>query len=130
MTALTFPNDPNTNPGVGGQYTAENGLIYVWDGEKWESLGSNNANPNNFVQTVGDNMTGNLTLGAEPPGSTTTKITLDATDGSVLSGSDPTNGANSGGGILKGGKINSCRDGSDVVYETYQFGGDKTIEFK
>ena len=46
MPAITFPNDPDTNPGVGGQHTAQNGLTYVWDGEKWESLGTNNADPN------------------------------------------------------------------------------------
>ena len=65
MTAITFPNNPNTDPGVGGRYTAQNGLIYVWDGEKWESLGTNNADPNNFVAVSGDNMTGPLTIGPE-----------------------------------------------------------------
>ena len=86
MTAITFPNDPNTNPGIGGQYEAENGLIYVWDGEKWESLGTNNADPNNFVQVIGDNMTGPLTIGPEGG---TALTTLDD-DGSAIFGNNVT----------------------------------------
>ena len=31
MTAITFP----TNPANGSLYTAPNGCVYIWDGEKW-----------------------------------------------------------------------------------------------
>jgi hypothetical protein len=31
MTAITFPTDPANNE----LYTAPNGTVYIWDGEKW-----------------------------------------------------------------------------------------------
>lgn len=34
--AVTFPNSPTLNQ----EYTAENGLIYIWDGQKWKTQGS------------------------------------------------------------------------------------------
>ena len=36
--AVTFPDNPVLNQ----SYQAENGLTYVWDGEKWSSQGSYN----------------------------------------------------------------------------------------
>ena len=44
--AVTFPNSPTQDQ----QYTAENGLIYTWDGEKWKTLGSNNLDNNVYIQ--------------------------------------------------------------------------------
>ena len=46
--AVTFPNSPAVND----SYTAENGLIYVWDGEKWKSQGSYAADSGEVVLTA------------------------------------------------------------------------------
>lgn len=66
---LQFPN----NPSNGQQFTASNNLIYVWDGEKWITTGSAQAQ-GDYVNRTGDNMTGDLTLGTD-------KIVLDASAG-------------------------------------------------
>ena len=61
--AVTFPNSPTLNQ----TYTAENGLIYVWDGEKWKmysdpstsqsSLWARDAaNVDVYPATAGDNV--------------------------------------------------------------------------
>jgi hypothetical protein len=36
MPVINFPPDPN----VGQSYIPSNGINYVWDGEKWNSLSS------------------------------------------------------------------------------------------
>ena len=69
---LQFPN----NPSNGQQYTASNNLIYTWDGEKWITTGSSGAT-SGYVLKIGDNMTGDLTLGTD-------KITLAADGSSTL----------------------------------------------
>ena len=45
--AVTFPNSPTLNE----EYTAENGLLYVWDGEKWKTFGSYAADAGEVVLT-------------------------------------------------------------------------------
>lgn len=55
---LQFPN----NPSNGQQFTASNGLIYRWDGEKWITLGSAQSTGDIYVQKIGDTMTGQLVL--------------------------------------------------------------------
>ena len=47
--AVTFPNSPTLNQ----EYTAENGLIYVWDGEKWKTQGSYAADQGNLFEFDG-----------------------------------------------------------------------------
>ena len=69
--AIQFP----ANPSNGQSFTASNNLVYVYDGEKWITTGSAEAN-GNFVLKTGSNMTGDLTLGTD-------KIVLDAGDGSA-----------------------------------------------
>ena len=49
--AVTFPNSPTLNQ----EYVAENGLIYVWDGEKWKTAGSNNLDQNLYIEKDGTN---------------------------------------------------------------------------
>lgn len=49
--AVTFPSTPTLNQ----KYTAENGLIYVWDGEKWKTNGSFAADEGAYVLKNGDN---------------------------------------------------------------------------
>ena len=58
---LNFPNNPTS----GATYTGPNNLTYSYDGEKWVTIGSANANIDNqaeFVNVSGDTMTGNLTV--------------------------------------------------------------------
>lgn len=48
---ITFPDSP-----VNGQeYNAQNGLTYLWDGEKWSSRSAYNIDNNVYVQTDGGN---------------------------------------------------------------------------
>ena len=35
MTAIDMPNNPTVNE----KFTAQNGVTYIWDGEKWNSAG-------------------------------------------------------------------------------------------
>lgn len=49
--AITFPNSPTLNQ----TYTAENGLIYVWDGEKWKTNGSFAADTGAYILKDGSN---------------------------------------------------------------------------
>ena len=59
--AITFPNSPSS----GTTHTAENGVQYRYDGEKWITIGSYNASVDNaatFVNVSGDTMTGDLTV--------------------------------------------------------------------
>ena len=70
-------NFPPKGPGdVGDTYRAPNGMLYVWDGNAWKTVGPDNVPDleTTFVEVAGDNMTGDLTLGGD-------KIELDATDG-------------------------------------------------
>ena len=56
MAILNFPN----NPGFNETYE-ENGVVYIWDGEKWRA-NTQAAFDNNFVNIGGDTMTGGLNL--------------------------------------------------------------------
>ena len=57
--ALNFPN----NPALNEQYTASNNIEYIWDGQKWITVGSANAdNDDRFVLKTGDTMTGTLVV--------------------------------------------------------------------
>jgi len=61
--AIQFPNSPSN----GQTFTASNNIIYRWDGEKWTTIGSANANTDNnatFVEVAGDTMTGALNVPA------------------------------------------------------------------
>ena len=49
--AVTFPDNPVLNE----SYQAENGLTYVWDGEKWSSQGSYNIDNDNYIRKDGTN---------------------------------------------------------------------------
>lgn len=51
--AVTFPNSPTLNQ----VYEAENGLNYVWDGEKWKSRGSYDADVGSYIIKDGSNTT-------------------------------------------------------------------------
>lgn len=48
---LTFPNNPVLNE----TYDAQNGLTYVWDGEKWSSRSAYNIDNDYFVQVDAGN---------------------------------------------------------------------------
>ena len=58
---LQFPN----NPSNGQSFTASNNLVYVYDGEKWITTGSAQAN-GDYVLKSGSTMTGDLTVGGDP----------------------------------------------------------------
>ena len=49
--AVTFPNSPTLNQ----EYTAENGLIYIWDGEKWKTQGSYAGDQGLYINKDGSN---------------------------------------------------------------------------
>ena len=49
--AVTFPNSPT----LGQEYTAENGLIYIWDGEKWKTQGSYAGDAGLYILKDGSN---------------------------------------------------------------------------
>ena len=49
--AITFPTAPTLNQ----RYTAENGLIYIWDGEKWKTNGSFAADEGQYILKDGSN---------------------------------------------------------------------------
>ena len=51
--AVTFPNSPT----LGQEYTAENGLIYIWDGEKWKTQGSYAGDQGLYILKDGSNTT-------------------------------------------------------------------------
>ena len=48
---ITFPNSPVTNQ----EYQAQNGLTYIWDGEKWSSRSAYNVDNNYYVEINGGN---------------------------------------------------------------------------
>ena len=70
MTVLNFPAVPSN----GDVYVA-NGISYVYNDNAWTS-NSAESNTELFVNVIGDNMTGNLTLGGD-------KVSLNATSGSA-----------------------------------------------
>ncbi len=78
-----------------------------------------------FVKVIGDNMTGNLTLGTD-------KITLDASDGSaefvgdVQAGGNPQGGANEGSKLFSNGSINATRTRGDFNIWTGYTTGNST----
>ena len=49
--AVTFPNSPILNQ----SYQAENGLTYIWDGEKWSSQSAYNITEDNYIRKDGSN---------------------------------------------------------------------------
>lgn len=80
---ITFPNSPVP----GEEYDAENGLKYVWDGEKWSSRSSYNVENNYYVQLDGGNsaiFTNDTQVGIN---TTTPASTLDVEGDIEVSGS-------------------------------------------
>ena len=58
MSVLNFPKDPSLNE----QYNAPNGMIYVWDGEKWVSVGAGGTDPSKYIRAdIDDTYAGNVT---------------------------------------------------------------------
>ena len=111
MASINFPDPltqtpPNTFSPTSTPESTSNGTTYVWDGNVWRVSGSSV-----FVNTTGDNMTGDLTLGTD-------KITLNATDGSItaagniISGLEPGQGLNDGVKLGKTGCISLSRTDS------------------
>ncbi len=86
MANLNFPPTSGQPTDGSFQYTdANNGVIYSWDGYKWQANSGSSLNTM-YVQVAGDNMTGDLTLGTD-------KITLNATDGIAgFGGATPSTG--------------------------------------
>lgn len=75
MTILNFPASPSN-----GDIYVANGISYVYNDNAWTS-NSEESNNEIFVNVIGDNMTGNLTLGGD-------KISLNATTGVGLFSGD------------------------------------------
>ena len=55
--ALNFPNDPQLNE----EYPV-NGVLYIWDGQKWTSKGSSSGSPLLPDENGNVIITGNLTV--------------------------------------------------------------------
>ncbi len=65
MANLNFPSTTGQPTDGSFQYTdANNGVIYSWDGIKWEANSGSSLNTM-YVQVAGDNMTGDRTLGTD-----------------------------------------------------------------
>ena len=81
--AVTFPDSPVLNQ----SYQAENGLTYIWDGEKWSSQSAYNITEDNYIKKDGSNTVvyaDNLGMGV---GTTSPATTLHAA-GSITAGPD------------------------------------------
>jgi hypothetical protein len=42
-TAVNFPSDPDTDPGINGEWTSDEGVTYRWDGVAWNIVSSDGA---------------------------------------------------------------------------------------
>ena len=121
MAVLNFP--PKTPSDAGDTYE-ENGVVYVWTGTYWQANTTSPTLDSIYVQVIGDNMTGALTLGGS-------NIILNADDGSasftgnVQSGGNPIGGAEDGAVVRAGGNFNVSQSkylgdttNTILVYET------------
>ena len=80
--AVTFPNSPTLNQ----SYTAENGLIYIWDGEKWKTQGSYDADVGNYINRDGSNTALFADSTSVGVGTTTPTESLEVSGGYALAG--------------------------------------------
>jgi len=87
MASIQFPASP-TNP----ETVIRNGVAYTWNGSFWEANTQSSDFDERYVEKVGDNMTGDLTLGTD-------KITLDAGNGSITAAGKVIIGPNTTGSI-------------------------------
>ncbi len=82
MAVYDFPDTTGQPTDGSFEYTSPDGTLYEWNGYAWVVPGDGTSGSAQFVKVVGDNMTGDLTLGTD-------KITLDAADGSATFGQAP-----------------------------------------
>ena len=123
MTILNFPAGAQD----GDIYTV-NGVNYVYNNGAWTS---NSAESNNeiYVNVIGDNMTGNLTLGGD-------KVELDATTGLVTAtggikfGDDTIQVTAGGGGGGSVGSLQQVTDVGNVTTNGAVFGDDVDVSGK
>ena len=128
MAILNFP--PTAGEPTDGSFTYEdNGVLYSWDGYKWEA-NSDSGFDSKYVEVTGDNMTGNLTLGTD-------KIELNASNGSAtFDGTLKTNNffynTNSSGGlgVAVYNNSGSSSDKIAIAVADNASGSPKSIELK
>ena len=80
--AIDFPNSPT----IGDSHTGTNGIVYVWDGVKWEVQVSPDSTLNLWGRDNGTSTVYPVTAGDDivaRNGSETTTITLDASTGNI-----------------------------------------------
>ena len=80
--AITFPDAPTLNQ----SYTAENGLNYIWDGEKWKTQGSYAADTGQYVLKDGSNTALFSDATSVGVGTTTPSETFEVSGGYTLAG--------------------------------------------
>jgi hypothetical protein len=124
MAVLNFPDPAGQTPAntfgpATTPHATSNGVTYVWTNGSWSIASGSSSGQlldkdtadSYYVEQTGDNMTGNLTLGADPANP---EITLDATDGSaefggnVVSGGLPIDG-NVGATLYSNGVVSARR---------------------
>ena len=132
MALLDFP-DPSASP-----YVAPNGVIYTYEGTApngyWSgtnSVDASDALKAQFVEVVGDNMTGALTIGpdggpavttldAEGSGTFAKNVTLSGS--ARIGGGKASNAETLGVDVLSTGSVNACASGSNPVFTGQQLG--------
>lgn len=80
--SITFPDTPTLNQ----SYTAENGLNYVWDGEKWKTLGSFAADTGAYILQDGSNTSVFADATSVGINTATPSETLEVSGGYILAG--------------------------------------------
>jgi len=54
VVAISFPPDPDTDPGVGGTWEADNGVVYQWDGVAWNVVSTGDDGNGDDIDLSGD----------------------------------------------------------------------------
>ena len=117
--------------GIAGE-DIEEGMLVLYTGSSWTFLittpgypdlgdGQGSTMDERYVLVIGDNMSGDLTLGTD-------KITLDATNGNadfagnIITGGNPNNGQNLGSIMGATGGLFGCRENADLIFAGFQLG--------
>ena len=112
MASIQFPASP-TNP----ETVIRNGVAYTWNGSFWEANTQNSEFDERYVEKVGDNMTGDLTLGTD-------KIRLDATGGGITAiGTSQSGRFDATGGGIDNSAIRTFDADGNQVFRAYGTGG-------
>ena len=124
--AVTFPNSPT----LGEEYTAENGLIYIWDGEKWKTQGSYAGDQGLYILKDGSNTAlyaddVSVGIGTTTPGSL---LHLSGVDPEIQLTDSDSGGADhklSGSGTNLVVRVDDNNEVADSTFRVYVDGSEK-----